>query len=291
MSLRRILALGVIALAVTACDDDDPTAFSRGPRAFVRVINIMPDSGAIDFRYIDQVENTTGYGLAFGQASLYDNVEAGTRQIRVFRSSTNQAIATQVVVEGQQTFEAGKYYTILLGGRREGNAGTMTLVDDDTTAVPARAAGKFALRAYNLSGSAKDVYYRYGPLTGVNATALPGTALPPVPLPNDQASQWVSVDTARIAVAASAGPPPVEASGGMRLAVFTPGTTTGPLADVFITQGTPGTTSVNPNPGTRTQGTAITAFILPAPSAGTAGTSTTPRITFLIDREANRTAP
>jgi hypothetical protein len=270
MSLRRILALGVIALAVTACDDDDPTAFSQGPRAFVRVINIMPDSGAIDFRYIDQVENTTGYGLAFGRASQYDNVAAGTRQIRVFRTSTNQAIATQVVVEGQQTFEAGKFYTILLGGRREGNAGTMTLVNDDTTAIAARAANKFALRAYNVSGSAKDVYYRYGAST----VALPGTALA-TNLANGAASPWVSIDTASA----------------IRLSVHTPGVTATALTDAQITVGAPGTTTINPVAGTRGVGSALTAVILPPANTGTAGTGANPTILFVVDRAGTLTAP
>lgn len=270
MSLRRILALGAVALAATACDDDGPTGFSRGPTAAVRVINIMPDSGAIDFRFVDRVENTTGYGLAFGQASQYDAVEAGSRQIRVFRSSTNQAIATQVVVEGSQSFEAGRYYTIILGGRREGNAGTMTLVNDDTTTIAARAPNRFALRAYNVSGAERDVYYRYGAAT----VALPGTALA-TGLANNAASAWVSIDTASA----------------IRMSVHAPGTPGTALVDVPITPGAPGTTTVNPVAGTRGVGAALTAFILPPASAGTAGTGTAPTIRFLVDRQGTLTAP
>ncbi|MFL5582671.1 MAG: DUF4397 domain-containing protein [Gemmatimonadaceae bacterium] len=285
MSIRRILALGLVAAAVTACSDDDPTGASDGgPKAYVRVINVMPDTGKIDFRYVDKVENTTGYGLSFGQASNYDRVGAGARQMKVFRNSPTLdiAVASQVVATDELTFEAQKYYTILLGGRRDDNAGTLTLVSDDSTAIPAEAAGKFQLRAYNVSGQALDVYRRSG------TTALPGTALV-TGLANNTSSSWVTLDTASV----------------VKVAAFAPGTTTPALTDAQVTAGTTGSTTVNPVAGSRSSGAALTAFILPPCTAGSAATSTSnvpnnrctaanranPTILYLVDRLATPTAP
>jgi len=254
MSIRRILALGAVVAAITACGDDDPTAVSSGPRARVRVINIMPDTGRIDFRYVDAVVNTTGYGLAFGQASQYDRVPAGTRQVKVFRNSPalDINVSSQVVAADELTFEADKYYTILLGGRRETNAGALVLVADDSAAIGDAQANKFSLRAYNVSGAARDVYHRSG------TAALPGAPLA-ANLANNTASAWVTRDTAST----------------VKVAVYDAGNTTTARTDAQVTVGAPGTTTINPVPGSRAVGSALTAVILPPCTAGTASASTT----------------
>jgi hypothetical protein len=55
MKSYKILSLGLAVFALAACSDDDGVVgpVQEGPKAFVRFINAVPDTGVVDFRFID----------------------------------------------------------------------------------------------------------------------------------------------------------------------------------------------------------------------------------------------
>jgi hypothetical protein len=104
-----VLATGLIA----ACSQDTgPTVNTLGPRARVRVINAVPDTGAMDYRFVDSVEAPIELGLVFRGASGYQPFKAGTRKLRAFAASQNPAIVFGVpIIDQSVTLKADAYYT------------------------------------------------------------------------------------------------------------------------------------------------------------------------------------
>lgn len=129
MRLLRLCAFGVIAAAAVACSNDtDGEVVTPDVLAGLRYVNLVADTGSLDFRVIDIVENapnqvnatfrTGGAPQGFTTTILpwYQGVEAGARHIRVFRNSTDPAVASQVVFDTTYTFVAGQNYTFYLYG-------------------------------------------------------------------------------------------------------------------------------------------------------------------------------
>ena len=56
MNLSRIVALGLVIAAASACGSDEITNPSLPALAGVRFINGLSDSSAVDVRMVDQVE-------------------------------------------------------------------------------------------------------------------------------------------------------------------------------------------------------------------------------------------
>ena len=127
--MRRIFQLSVLCLAagaVNACQPDQVILTEEIPTAGVRFINAVPDTGGMDFRPMDIVENVTFYNVNFKGTTLlyYKNARAGTRHFRIFRSptagdppATQIAVASTVVADlPAEVLEAGKRYTYILWG-------------------------------------------------------------------------------------------------------------------------------------------------------------------------------
>src|SRR5438876_12250782 len=58
MNLHRILILGAAVGALAACSGDNtaPKLVTPGPAALLHIVNAVPDTGALDFRFTDVVE-------------------------------------------------------------------------------------------------------------------------------------------------------------------------------------------------------------------------------------------
>jgi hypothetical protein len=168
--MRRIFQFSMLCLAagaVNACKPEETIETVVPPTAGVRFINAVPDTGAMDFRPVDILENTTFYNITFRSAALivYKNTQAGTdRHFRIFRSPTDGAPPAQQLAEAQTvvadlpgiTLEAGKNYTFILWGySRTGSTPAMkvTQLTDD----PADPGTQVALRVINATGVEIDV--------------------------------------------------------------------------------------------------------------------------------------
>jgi hypothetical protein len=130
MRLLRLFALSAIAVAAACAASTDGTLVTPDPLAGLRYVNLVADTGAVDFRVIDIVENApnqvaaafrtggnpAGFTAPAGTMPWYQGVEAGTRHIRVFMNGTTAAVASQIVFDTVVTFTAGQNYTFYLYG-------------------------------------------------------------------------------------------------------------------------------------------------------------------------------
>lgn len=268
MSLHRFALACAAILAVTACDRD--TGGSTGPdlpRAFIRYVNAIPDTGALDFRVIDGIELSPGFfGARFRDASPYQGLGAGSRHLRVFMNDSNPVIASRVIFDTTTSFTAGTYYTVVLTGfsRAGQNPGFRGIILTDDRPTPA--ATQIAIRVLNASPNnpAIDVYQRQ---TGA---PLPGTLL-----------------AGNIAFRARSPYVTLPTSAALRLAVTAAGTTTPVLADVLAPAGQPTAPIIG---GSAVGGTAITAiFVSPSVAGSRATQFTTPSIVYIVDRNPGNT--
>jgi hypothetical protein len=183
MKLQRLMLLGGIGLFAAACQKDaGPFYPDARASAYIRYINAVPDTGLLDFKFVDKVEGSPWFELrAFRDVTNYQAADAGTRHIKVFNgqnaSPMNEpSYVTQVHVDTNLTFEAGKYYTILHTGtaRGVGRQSRLVVIEDPRPAV---AAGQVAVRVIHTAlagGSLGNVDVLAATDTGA---ALTGTAL------------------------------------------------------------------------------------------------------------------
>ena len=162
--MRHFFPLSVLCLAagVGACRPDVVVETEDIPTAGVRFINAVPDTGSMDFRAVDLVENSSIYNVAFrtapssaGGGFFYKNARAGSRHFKIFRTptatdpaATQIATAATVVVDTTVTLDAGKLYTFILWGlSRTGQSPAMklTIITDD----PPDPGNQVALRIIN----------------------------------------------------------------------------------------------------------------------------------------------
>jgi hypothetical protein len=188
MKLSRLLLLGAAVASIVACgSSSDTTIVTPDPAGLVRFINAVPDTGFMDFRFVDAVEgvpSTPFVNLAFraGFDRAYQRVNVGTHHIRVFMGSANvgpsgstndPAVVSTVMADTTFTFAQGVHYTFVFYGSARGGAQKFLIVTDNIAAPPS---GNFSLRAANLNATAQDVYVNSSttPLTVVGGT--PGYA-------------------------------------------------------------------------------------------------------------------
>ena len=301
-----LILAGASAAVVGCSHDTDGELVTPTVVAGLRYVNLVPDTIGLDFRVIDIVgdaPNTfnatfrTGgqpYGVAITGLPPHTSVLAGTRQIRVFLSSSNPAIASQIMLDQTFTFEANQNYTMYLWGYANGANGTPGLaalmVKDsvptvDTASVAYRVIHLGGSLAPTLAATAVNVYLdtNAAATAPVNAAStnfyaaftnvLPGEVRPYQLLRRRLAVGAVPALNYRAVVAANAAP-----------------TVVGFEADV--PNGDTATATDNPVAGDRISGSAITAIIVPRSVAGTGATAfTTPNILFAIDQRPARTLP
>lgn len=297
MNLFRLSALCVAAVALAGCQpDEDGEPVTPDPVAGLRYVNVVADTGALDFRVVDVVANapnqigaTFRTGGAPGGVTTtflppHRAVAAGTRRIRVFLNSTDPAVASTILLDTTYNFEANKDYTFYLYGyARTGSTPRMTalITEDGNVTFPANNTNKIAVRLINLIPTTAGAP---SPTAAVDGWVITSTQAPPYP--GTAAFSAVGfLGTTNYAVIDTS------AATGWRVSATATGTNTpavvGPVA---MPIGIRGTSTVNPIAGAYVAGTAISAVLVPH-GVGVASGFTTPSVIFLIDRHPPLTAP
>jgi uncharacterized protein DUF4397 len=177
MRVSRIGLACIGALLAVGCSESDGPFFApEVPLAYTRFINAIPDTGAIDFRFVDLVEYSPfAVQLAYRGFTPYQGTATGARHLKVFTnpggSNTLIQHVTNVVLEESPTFEAGKYYTLVAVGysRTTGTPRVKLQVYEDPIPDPGT---QVAFRVVNLATglSSLDVS-----LTSTSTDAIPAT--------------------------------------------------------------------------------------------------------------------
>ena len=274
-SALRIAAAIVATGLIAACSQDTgPTVNTLGPRARVRVINAVPDTGAMDYRFVDSVEAPIELGLAFRGASGYQPFKAGTRKLRAFAASQTPSIVFGApIIDQSVTLVADKYYTLIhVGLANTGGTGDSVIVIQDSIPTLGALGSGIAIRGVHaIPGvGAVDVF----------STRTPAQALPATPafagLTYGRTTPYIRLTapdsvTARVSVVGA-----------------TPAVVLSALAMV----GQPGTTQLNPIGGSRVAGTSLSAVAFPAGlGARAAGSATTASVVWFVDGDPPETVP
>jgi Domain of unknown function (DUF4397) len=260
------LALIGIALA-TACSGDKGTTFTanNGPIAFTRFVNAVSDSGAQDWRFVDQVDGSpTAFGLAFRAmfpGASYQLTSAGSRHLRIFQTSTDIVETQKVFFDTTFNFVAGTHYTIIAAGALRDRTAKLYILTDDYSDP----GSQVSLRVFNAGAGTVDVY----------ASATGGTST----LPSAFASALADFSATKYTNMAT---------GDVSLRTFGAGVTAFPaMIDIVAPAGLPADRANNLTAvgGTKQAGSALTAFIFPRSVAGSkAATFNNPGVVFIVDR-------
>lgn len=261
MRLNRLIIPGLCITVLFGCGKDTTAVDTPPPNATVRYVNALADTGSVDVAMIDQVEwSAYAKPLAFRAASAYQVVDAThPRHIRVFPTSTNAAVTSQIIDDETLTFTPGTRVTLLLTGSARANTAHFVAISDDITPP---AAGQIAVRVVNASTGAVDAY-----LTTATTDPLPGT-----PTFANVASVQTSAYVARPtgAVAAQAGDAGT-ATATAKLAG--PNAPASPPGDVF------------PAAGVNSQYSKFSVYFFPRGVAGSPQNAlTTPAVVWFVDR-------
>ena len=289
MMKKLVLGLALAGGAVlAACRGDGGTAIlaNNGSVAFVRFVNAIPDSGAQDWRFVDQVEGSpTTFNMSFRgifPGASYQQASSGSRHLKVFQSSLDQsyndptlaspAITSTVFVDTVLTLTEGHHYSLIAVGSLKAKTAKLLVLDD---AFPDPGTSNVAVRVVNLgAASAIDAY----------ASAAGDPSALPAPLVSNlatyAASPWVSL-----------------ATGTLHLRTNAAGTTTVPtMLDATAPAGVAAdqANDLTAIGGSTIGGSAFTAFIFPPATAGTRGalkvagtcptSCTTAGAVFAVDR-------
>lgn len=146
MLRKPALALALLgAVALGACDDDDPTA--PATTAQLRVVHASPNAPNVDVLVDGAVALAN---VPYRAASSYLAVPAGTRELQVRAAGT-----TTTVIDADAPLAAGSAYTVLATGLLA-NIAPLVLTDD----LSAPAAGNARVRLVHAapSAGAVDIY-------------------------------------------------------------------------------------------------------------------------------------
>lgn len=295
MNALKVGALALLAIGAVACSNDtDGTITTPDVVAGLRYVHVVPDTGALDFRVVDVLENAPNQigatfrtggnpgGVTTTFLPPYQAVAAGTRRIRVFVSSNVDTIASRVVLDTAYAFNAGVNHTFYLY-RTAGGAMQAFITQD---VPPTLAAGQFGLRVVDLA------------LTKAGNAGLTSTTSADVFLDTLAAGDTpTGTPTFAATVFGDVRPYVARTAGGgrnYRIAFAGAGSTT-PYLSADVPNGVAGTSTANPIAGDLVAGSVLTAVIVPRSTAGTAAPQTAafqnPAVVFLVDQKPPRTAP
>lgn len=272
-TLATLCACGAL---LAACDPSGgPTTPAKAPLAFTRFVNAVVDSGAMDWRFIDKVEDSPiALGLNFRQTfpgATYQATAAGSRHLRIFPTTTDINFVSTTLFDTTFNFTEGQHYTILIaGGLRAGSAtrAKMYIINDDVTDP----GSNILVRALNAGvSSSADVY----------ASSTGGTS----PLPSSPLVTGVAQFTASAYKSMTPGP--------LAFRLTTSGSSS-VLVDATAPAGAAAdrTNNLTAVGGSTIAGSAFTAIFFPAavagsPSAGSAGCvakCAAPGVVWVVDR-------
>ncbi len=272
VAFRRLAAAALAIGGLAACSKDDgPTVTQQPDLAFVRVINAIPDTGAMIYGFRDQPENPLeGSGLSFRQATAYKGTAVGQRLLRAFAVSNNPAIvAGEPILNNTITLRANQYYTILHVGLAQGNRDSIIVLED---AIPSNSTlgANVGIRAIHAAPTvgAVNVF-----VTNVAADPLPSTS-----------AGTLNYGGASGYITRAAGP------ANARVQVVASPTT---VLSVQMQPGTAGTDQLNPEGGVTIAGSSMSVVAFPAGlGARAAGAGANPAlVSFLDGRPANTVTP
>ncbi len=267
MKALRLSALLAVLVAVAACDPKGEATYpDKVPTAAVRFVHAVSDTGGMDWRFVDQVENSpTTFGLQYRgvfPGAGYQQLGAGARHLRVFQTSTDINQTQVVLFDTTYTFTSGAHYTIMAAGTLRNKAAKLYIYQDD---VP-DPGSSIAVRVINAGmGSPVDVY---GSATG-GTSALPSSPFAGG-VTQFTATKWSTMTPGPLAVR-----------------VLTSGSSALPaMIDATAPVGAPADqhddlTAVG---GSTIAGSAFTAFVFPPSVAGSkASSSTKASVVFAVD--------
>lgn len=160
---------------LVACSDESGVTENGDPdpAATIRFVNAVPDTGAVDLRFIDIVENLPSLqGVALQQTSgYYQRATPGARHARIFPNSSNVLVTQIVLVDTTVNLTANTRYTFVYAGRANGNQDRLAVIQDEALAsVPSPATGNIALRILNAA------YGTAAPVGNVDVYIVPVTS-------------------------------------------------------------------------------------------------------------------
>lgn len=281
---KLVLCAGTL-LGLAACSDDSgvTTGGPPAPAALVRFINTVTDTGTVDLRFVDRVESLpTMQGVAFrGASGLYQRVEPGNRNARVFPTSTNVDLTQIRLVDTTVTLVADNRYTLVYAGRASGNQDRLAVLTDDIT-LPTPPANNIAIQVLHAATGVGNVDVYITP-AGAATNANPiGNAVAVVSnIPNLGKSAYVNV--------------PVRPTTGENLYQFTV-TAAGSTTPLFTARPNqpgaqpPAGATYGPQPGVQITGSVMTAVLTSGSVPGTRQSTTanqSPTVLLLIDKALN----
>ena len=274
MNLSRFLVLGAAVGALAACSSDNtaPKLVTPGPHALIHIINAVPDTGAMDFRFTDVVAgvpNVEFVNLAFrgGTNVGYQSVSPGSHHIRVFMSGSNlnaagltndPAIVSTVMADTTFTFVDGTHYTFVFYGSARAAAQKFKIFTDDF----APPTSGILVRAVNFNTAAADFYLASGTAAATSVTGTPTFAnLAPATASSYTPFAVASSTSGYTLTAANAG-----ATTPVWSALMNPGSAA--VAEVTGVSG-----ALSALPGSRIAGSIFTGILFPASTSGSKAAS------------------
>lgn len=168
MRLTRLALFFAGVFTLVSCKEAEITRPNIPPTAVVRYINALADTGSVDIRMVDQVDfSAYGIPVAFRGGTAYQLVEAKTRHIRVFPTSLNINVTSQVIHDTTIAFTAGTRVTLLLTGSARSKTARFVVITDNIDAPPA---GQISVRMVNASTGAVNGYIVAAPADPIAGT-------------------------------------------------------------------------------------------------------------------------
>ena len=269
----------VLAVAV-GCKKDATFTEPEPPQAALHWIHAVPDTGEMDMRPVDIISNAGLFDAVFrGSNMFYQGIDAGTRQIRVFMSSTNPAITGVPILDTTATFTSPNAYTVIHTGfaRTGSTPGRLLWIVPDAATDPG--AGNVGIRILHAGVGMANV--------DVNITRHAADTLPDAPAVANLA--YKGIGTYRTMLHDSL------AADSLRVVVTAAGTKAPVLFSIKLPRGIAGTPTSNPIAGASVTGSVMTAVIVPASVVGSTapqgGAFAAPSAVFLVDRRPPNTNP
>lgn len=169
MKYGKFLLCLIPFLGLAACADDSGITDQSDPpaTALVRFVNAVPDTGTVDLRFVDKVENLPSLqGVVLqGTSGYYQRAEPGARHARVFPNSTLANVTQIMLVDTTVTLSANTRYTLVYAGRASGNQDRLAVLQDEPLASVPNPGASIAIRVLHAAHGATapignvDVYF------------------------------------------------------------------------------------------------------------------------------------
>ncbi|NJD11957.1 MAG: DUF4397 domain-containing protein [Gemmatimonadetes bacterium] len=293
MKYGKVLLCLIPFLGLAACADNSGITEQGAPEpaALVRFVNAVPDTGTVDFRFVDIVENLPSLqGVALQATSgYYQRTEPGARHARVFPYSTSAAVTQIMLVDTTVTLAAETRYTLVYAGRANGNQDKLAVLQDEPLASVPSPGASIAIRvlhaAWGTTTAVGNVDVYFVPVTSA-------TAATPADWQTNNAGKVSNVAFLAKSAYATLTVRPATTGNLYRFVVAQAGTSTVLFA---ATPNQPGVQQVTgatygPQPGMQVAGSVMTAVLIGGAIPGTKDSTTalqSPAVALFHDKVLN----